>query len=253
MDNLVRRKMTPDWTVWWMTILVGLLIGLAKGGLGGLIGTLATPLMALVLPADAVIGLVLPMLIFADVFAVAAYWRRWKSRMALLLLPGGVLGVLVATVYIVHAPEEALRKALAAIVLIFTGYKIIEPAILKRLTYRGQDWHGIAAGTAAGFTSALAHAGGPPVAMYLLLQKVSPIEFNATSVLFFAILNWIKVPFYWGAGRFDLTLLASLAWTLPAIPLGVWLGRAFASRINKQLFERVMVVMLLISGVMLLF
>jgi uncharacterized membrane protein YfcA len=236
-----------------MTAFVCLLIGLAKGGLGGLVGTLATPLMALVMPADQVIGLVLPMLIFADVFAVAAYWRRWKTRLALLLVPGGVAGVLIATIYIVNAPEAALRKALAVIVLIFTVYKLFEPVIFRRLTYQGQDWHGWVAGTTAGFTSALAHAGGPPVTIYLLLQKVSPIEFNATSVLFFAILNWVKVPFYWVASRFDFVRLGHVAFLLPLIPAGVWVGRRFASKINRVWFERVITAALLVSGIMLLF
>jgi len=242
-----------DQTIYFiMTACVALLIGIAKGGLGGLIGTLATPLMALVMPADQVIGLVLPMLIFADVFAVAAYWRRWMTRVALLLVPGGVAGVLIATLYIVNAPEGALRKALAVIVLVFTLYKLVEPLILRRLIYQGRDWHGLLAGVTAGFTSALAHAGGPPVTIYLLLQRISPIEFNATSVLFFAILNWVKVPFYWAAGRFDFVRLAQVAFLMPLIPLGVWVGRTFASRINRVWFERVIVVALLISGIMLL-
>jgi len=236
-----------------MTAFVGLLIGVAKGGLGGLVGTLATPMMALVMPADQVIGLVLPMLIFADFFAVAAYWRLWKARLALLLLPGGVVGVLVATLYIINAPEGALRKALGIVVLVFTVYKLVESWLLRYMTYQGRDWHGLVAGIAAGFTSALAHAGGPPVTIYLLLQKVSPIEFNATSVLFFAILNWIKVPFYWAAGRFDFARLAQVVLLLPLIPLGVWVGRKFAGRINRLWFERVIVAALLISGVMLLF
>ena len=68
------------------------------------------------------------------------------------------------------------------------------------LTYEGRDWHGLLAGLIAGFSSTLAHAGGPPVAIYLLLQKVPPIEFNASTVLFFAILNWVKVPYYAYAG-----------------------------------------------------
>src|SRR3989304_2855270 len=87
-----------------MTALVGFLIGLSKGGLGGLLGSLATPLMSLVMPPEQVIGLLLPMLMFGDVFAMSTYWKRWQARYVLLLLPGGIVGVTVATLFIPHAP-----------------------------------------------------------------------------------------------------------------------------------------------------
>ena len=71
-----------------VTGIAAFIIGLAKGGLAGTLGTLATPLMALVIPPDQVVGLVLPMLMFTDVFAVAAHWRKWQGRLVMLLLPG---------------------------------------------------------------------------------------------------------------------------------------------------------------------
>ncbi len=236
-----------------MTAFVGLLIGLAKGGLGGLIGTLATPLMALVMPPDQVVGLLLPLLMFADLFAVASYWRRWKSRLVLLLLPGALVGVTVGTFFITHTPTRELRISLAIIILIFTLYKVFEKQILKGLTYTGHDWHGLLAGTVGGFSSTLAHAGGPPVGIYLLLQKVDPITFNATSAVFFAILNWIKVPYYFYADLFDFPRLLQVLFLMPIIPLGVGIGRWVAGRINRSVFERVIVVLLFISAVLLLF
>ena len=235
-----------------MTALVGLLIGVAKGGLGGLIGTLATPLMALVMPPGQVVGLLLPMLMFADLFAVATYWKRWRLRLVLLLLPGGVIGVTVGTFFIKNASTELWRNVLAAIVFIFTLYRLLEKYILRWLTYNGKDWHGVLAGTVAGFSSTLAHAGGPPVAIYLLLQKVPPIEFNASSVLFFAILNWIKVPYYAYARLFDFHRLLEILWLMPVIPIGVALGRWLTNKVNQLWFERLIVFLLLVSGILLL-
>jgi len=239
-------------TFFLMTALVGLLIGLSKGGLGGLMGSLATPLMALVMPPEEVVGLLLPMLMFADVFAVTSYWKRWKARLVLLMLPGGVAGVTIGTFFITNAPTEVLRTALAVIVLVFTLYKVFEAALLRRLTYQSRDWHGVFSGTVAGFSSALAHAGGPPVAIYLLMQKLAPLEFNATTVLFFTILNWIKVPYYAYAGLFNLERLLQVLWLLPVIPLGVYLGRWAASRINKIWFERIIMAALFATAIMLL-
>ncbi|MFZ6029435.1 MAG: sulfite exporter TauE/SafE family protein [Chloroflexota bacterium] len=235
-----------------MTAFVGLLIGVAKGGLGGLMGALATPLMALVMPPQAVVGLLLPMLIFADAFALAGYWKRWNVRLVLLMLPGAVLGVTAGTYFIKSAPTALLRNVLAAIVLLFTLYKLLEARILQALPYRSRPWHGVASGTLAGFSSALAHAGGPPVAIYLLMQKLPPLEFTATTVLFFTIVNWIKVPYYAYVGLFDFPRLVQVFWLLPVIPLGVWIGRQVVGRIDRLWFERVIVAALFATAVMLI-
>jgi len=140
---------------------VAFLIGLSKGGLGGTAGALATPLMALVLPADKVIGLILPVLMLADIFAMALHWGKWNSKLVLLLLPGAIVGVTIGTIFITNAPTETLRTLLGVIVLIFAVYKIFEKKILSVFTYKSKNWHGLVAGTITGFSSALAHTGGP--------------------------------------------------------------------------------------------
>lgn len=240
-------------TLYLVAAAVALLIGLSKGGLGGTMGVLATPLMALVLPADQVIGLLLPVLMFADVFAVAFHWGHWHRWYVILLLPGGVLGVTIGTFFITNAPTETLQLLLGVIVLLFALYKIFEKQLLRWLTYRPHNWHGVAAGTVAGFSSALAHTGAPPVSIYLLLQKVTPRVFIATNALFFAILNWIKVPYYGYAGLFDFALLRQMAWMLPIALVGVWLGRGLAGKIKPQQYEQLILALLIISALLLIF
>jgi hypothetical protein len=235
-----------------MTALVAFIIGLSKGGLGGTLGALATPLMALVMPANEVIGLVLPILMLADVFAVALHWRRWNGWLVWLLIPGSLLGVTIGTYFITNVPTRALQVALGAIVLLFALYKIFEGRILRAFTYRPRDWHGLVAGTITGFSSALAHTGGPPVSIYLLMQEVAPRVFIATSAIFFLILNWIKVPYYWYAGLFDFGLLRQIAWLLPLVPIGVWVGKWAAGKVNRETFEGVIVALLAITAVMLI-
>jgi len=146
--------------------LVAFLIGLSKGGLGGSAGALATPMMALVLPADKVIGLILPILMLADIFAVALHWRRWNGKLVFLLLPGAIIGVTIGTFFITNAPTETLQTLLGIIILMFALYKIFEKRILGLINYRSRNWHGILAGSVTGFSSALAHTGGPPVSIY---------------------------------------------------------------------------------------
>jgi uncharacterized membrane protein YfcA len=230
---------------------VAFLIGLSKGGLGGILGALSTPLMALVMPVDQVIGLILPILMFADLFAVAFHWRRWNRRLVLLLIPGSVTGVTIGTLFITNTPTDALRTALGVIVLLFTGYKLFEKRILGAMKYQPRTWHGLLAGTVTGFSSTLAHTGGPPVSIYLLLQDVPPRVFIGTSALFFLILNWIKVPYYFYARLFDFPRLFQVAWLLPLVPLGAWVGQWAADKLSKQAFESVIVALLGISGLLL--
>lgn len=232
--------------------IVSFLIGLSKGGLGGTAGALATPMMALVLPADKVIGLILPILMLADIFAVALHWGRWNLKLILLLLPGAVVGVTIGTVFITNAPTETLRLLLGIIVLLFGLYKVFERRILNYFTYQPANWHGLLGGTITGFSSALAHTGGPPVSIYLLMQKVTPSVFIATSALFFLCLNWIKVPFYAYAGLFDFEQLSQVAWILPLVPAGVWSGRWLAYRVDRKTFENIIVVLLLVNAVLLI-
>jgi uncharacterized membrane protein YfcA len=232
--------------------LVAFLVGLSKGGLGGSLGALATPLMALVLPAEPVIGLVLPILMFADIFAVALHWGHWKRRLILMLIPGAIIGVTVGTYLITSAPTGTLRRALGVIVLLFVVYKVFEKRILKAITYESRVWQGVLAGTITGFSSSLAHIGGPPVSIYLLLEDVTPRVFIATSALFFFILNWIKVPYYIYADLFNLHRLWQIAFLMPLVPVGVWVGKWAANKVDKDTFDKIIVVLLAITAVILL-
>lgn len=236
-----------------MTAIVAYMIGLSKGGLGGTLAAMATPMMALVMPTDLVIGLVLPILMLADVFAVVLHWGHWDKRIILLLLPGATIGVIVGTLFITNAPTGALRTGLGVIILLFAIYKMFEERIHRSLTYHSRSWHGLLAGTVTGFSSTLAHTGGPPASIYLLLQNLTPRVFIATSALFFMLLNWIKVPFYFYAQVFDFPRLLQIAWLLPLVPLGVWSGRWAAGKVNKQVFERVIVALLTFTALLLIF
>lgn len=245
-----------DWllaVLFYLVVLtVALLIGLSKGGLGGILGTLATPLMVLVVPADQAIGLILPILMVADVFAVLLHWRGWENKLLLLLLPGAIAGVTIGTLFITNVPTDLLRKGLGMIILLFALYKLFEERILGSLPYVSRRWHGLLAGTVAGFSSALAHTGGPPVSIYLLLQQVTPAVFIATSALFFALLNWIKVPYYVYADLLTWPRILQIAWVLPLVPLFVWLGRWLSRQVDRDTFETIVVWLLALSGVMLI-
>jgi uncharacterized membrane protein YfcA len=236
-----------------MIIFVAFMISLSKGGLGGMLGALATPMMVLVMPANQVLGLLLPIMLLADVFAIALHWRKWNGRLVWLLTPGAVIGVTIGTYFIANAPSNVLKIGLAAIALVFVIYKLIEKRLLASLKYKSRTWHGWLAGTTAGFASSLAHSGGPPISIYLMLQDVTPNVFISTSVLFFAILNWIKVPYYLYIHLFDFQRLWQIAWIAPIVPIGAWFGSWMATKISREVFDGIIVALLAITALLLIF
>lgn len=235
-----------------MTAIVALLIGLAKGGLGGTLAVLAVPLMTLVMPPEEVLGLVLPILMFADIFAVALHWGNWSMKLVLLLIPGSIVGVTLGTWVITSAPTRMLQIGIGIIVLIFAVYKLFEKRIIGSPNYHRRNWHGLLAGTITGFSSSLAHTGAPPVSIYLLLQDLTPEVFVATSAIFFFILNWIKVPYYLFAGLFNWHRLWQVALLAPLLPIGVWMGKRLANRVNKETFEKIIIALLVLGAILLI-
>jgi len=231
--------------------LAALLVGLAKGGLAGALGGLIVPLLSTAMPVSQAAGLVLPMLMIGDVFALRAFWRQWDGRLLRLLLPAAVAGILAGVALLTSLPDVTLRRILGLLTLLAVAYKLGSDR-LRALRYTPRPWHGVLAGGTSGFASALANAGGPPITIYLLLQGITPLAFLGTNALFFAIVNAIKLPFFLGAGVIDTEQLLRTVWTLPLIPVGVWLGKQLMTRIDRRAFEWLMLALLTYSGFSLL-
>lgn len=233
--------------------LVALLVGLSKGGLGGPVPvSLTAPLLSLIFPVSTAIGIVLPLLIFADMFALYFYRGKWDMRYIRLMLPAAVIGVVMGTLLLATLSDEALRLILGVFTLIAVLYRLASEFI-KSLTYSPRPWHGYLAGWASGFGSALANAGAPPFTAYLLLQPgITPVTFVGTTTLFFAIVNLLKLPGFLASEALDVQQLLSIAWVLPIIPAGVWIGRKIIERINAKIFEYIMLTLLLILSLYLI-
>jgi uncharacterized membrane protein YfcA len=234
--------------------LSAFLIGLSKGGLGGLLGAFSTPLLALVLPVNQALGLVVPLFILSDLLGLWAYWGQWDGRRIWRTLPGALLGVTLGTYFISRVQPQVLQIILGVIVLVFSAYKLFEKRLLSLARYQERPWHGPLAGALAGLTSSMANMGWPPLTIYLLLQKeMDAVLFNACSILFFAIVNWIKLPYYWSIGLIHLSTLMTALWLAPLLPLGVWLGVRLARCIPAQAFERVILALMVLSALFLMF
>ncbi|MFC1960394.1 sulfite exporter TauE/SafE family protein [Chloroflexota bacterium] len=231
--------------------IAALLVGLAKGGLGP-VGALVVPLVSTMMPVGTATGLILPFLMVGDLFALRSYWRKWEMKHLRLMLPAAVIGIILGAWLLTSLPDDVLRRILGIFTLVIAIYKLANDAV-KSLTYNFRPWHGYLAGGLAGFASALANAGGPPITAYLLLQKLSPTAFVGTSVLFFAIVNAIKLPIFITSGVLDVQLFLSFIWMALLIPLGVFAGHWIIKRISQRLFDALMLIFLFYTGFSLLF
>ncbi len=236
-----------------MTAVV--LMGIAKAGFGGGIGLIATPLLALVLPVRDAAALMLPLLIACDGFAVRHYLRSFHAYSIRCLLPGALVGVLVGSFFFnfFGNHEQILRLGLGVLALSFVvfqiGRKILTDALKSYKPRTGEGW---LMGALSGFTSTIAHAGAPPVIIYLLPQNLPKNQFVGTTVIFFALLNLIKLPPYWAldlfhADIFKLTILLSpLAYT--GVRLGVFLNQRF----SDVWFNRIVYGLLVLTSIQLI-
>lgn len=231
--------------------LSSLLIGLSKGGMGAALVVLVTPILTQVMPVADAVSLSLPLLIIADVFALWAYWKTWDMHYIRLMLPLAILGIGVGTFLLASLPDDVLRRLLGVFTLVFVAYRLLS-ARLQTARYQPRDWHGYLAGAASGLGSALANTGAPPFTAYMLLQDVSPPVFVGTTTLFFALVNLIKVPWLVAGHLLDLSDLTRILWAMPLIPVGIWLGRWLVNRMNREVFERVMLYVLALAGLALL-
>ncbi len=228
-----------------------LLIGLSKGGLGGpLPVSLVIPMLALVMDVKEAIPLILPFLIFADWFALSAYWKQWNTESIKLMLPTGIIGVIFGGILLPVIPDIYLKIIIGIFTIIVIAYKLLSDQ-LKSINYEHQTWHGYVAGWTSAFASTLANTGGPPFTVYMLLQRIEAIPFIATTTLYFAIVNLLKLPIFWYQGLIDIQLLLSVIWMIPVLPVGVWIGRRSLDYISQILFERIMLVLLAMSVIFL--
>jgi uncharacterized membrane protein YfcA len=233
------------------------LIGLAKGGFAGL-GMISTPLLALVVAPLEGAAILLPILIVQDVISVWTYHRAWSAWNLKVLLPGSVLGVAAGWVFASHLSNAAIEVTVGAIALLFVLYMWLGTALRAYLgrppaePRRPHPAMGVLWGALSGFTSTLVQVGSPPFQIHILPQRLDKLTLVGTTVIFFAILNLMKVVPYFALGQFSARNLATSAVLLPlavaANFLGIWLVRITPT----DAFYRIAYVLMLFIAIALL-
>lgn len=239
--------MIADYRFYLVAIPVALLTGVSKGGFGAAMGGIGVALMALILPVPQAAAIMVPILCLSDLFGFRIYLWKWDRQNVRILIPGGLIGIGVGALTLGVLSEPAIRLVVGAIAVVFTLYRVLgaperqPPTQPSRL--KGTFWAAV-----SGFTSFIAHAGGPPAMIYLLPQRLEKTRYVATANLFFMTMNAAKILPYAALGQFSRTNLATSAALAPLVPLGVWLGLWMHRRVSQVWFYRVVQALLFVTG-----
>jgi uncharacterized membrane protein YfcA len=215
-----------------------ILVGLSKGGLGGAMGFVGVPLMALAMSPVRAAAILLPILVVMDLVSLWSWRGQYDRAILKTMMPGAMAGIGVGWLTAALVTEEMTRLIVGAVAIVFSGRWIYQQ-VRDRGAVERKPPNGVAAsfwGTVAGFTSFVAHVGGPPYQVYTLPLGLDPKVFTGTSVIFFAVTNAVKLVPYFALGQFDATNLGASALLMPVAPLATLAGAFVVRRMRPQVF-----------------
>jgi uncharacterized membrane protein YfcA len=219
---------------WLLVGLCGMMIGLAKTGVFGT-QLLIVPIMAGIFGGKPSAGLVLPMLITADIFAVTYYKRYAEWKYILKLLPWTFAGVLVGALFGNAISDVQFQRTIGLMVIIFISMMIWQDIRKKDVAVPDYWWFSALMGSAGGFSSMVGNAAGPVMSMYFLSMRLPKNNYIGTWAWFFFLMNLIKVPFH--IVLWKTIHLQSLSFDLLMIP-PIILGALLGIRIVKFIPEK---------------
>ncbi len=229
-----------------------LITGISKSGLGGGLGQLSVPIMAVFISPVAAAAIMLPILCAIDLFNIWGYRKEFHRNNLLAVLPGAVIGISIGALTFSHLDDNAIRLMLGGLSLFFALTYFVQQAPVSSETRWGRLF-GAVCGALAGFTSFVAHAGGGPVKMFLLPQRLDKRVFVGTNVYFFFIVNQVKIwPYLW-LGQFSTDNLNTSLVLMPAVPLGVWIGWKLIKYIDAETFYKICYILLFVAGIKLIY
>lgn len=236
---------------WALAIAAAFFVGVSKTGIGGL-GMLPVVIFAQIMPAKQATGIVLPLLCFGDLIAVASYRQHTQWRFLWKLFPWTAAGVVIGYFALGRIDDRQAKLMIGSIVLVLLGLHLA-----RRKKHVGEGEHGVwfapTIGVLAGFTTLVANAAGPLMAIYLLAMRLPKMEFVGTGAVFFMLLNWFKVPFMVNLGLINAQSFSINLWLAPAVFLGAFLGRKILVKMDQRLFENLALILSAVAGAKLLF
>ena len=224
-----------------------LLLGVSKSGFGAGFGSLAVPMMALAVTVPQAAAILMPVLLVMDLLGMAAFRKDVDRALLRFLLPFGLVGIAIGALLFKALDAKLVAGIVGGVTLLFLAQRLLFPP--KADSPPPPKWLGAVLTVTSGFTSFIAHAGGPPINAYVIPLKLKPVLFTGTMAFFFFFINIAKwIPYAWLGLLDSRNMLTSLA-LLPFAPIGVWVGVRIAHRIDPVLFYRLVYTGMFLTGV----
>ncbi|WP_226668406.1 sulfite exporter TauE/SafE family protein [Microbulbifer aggregans] len=228
---------------WGLAIVGVLLSGISKSGFAGGAGVVAVPLLALVIPVERAVALMLPILLVMDLRTITYYWQHRDPAELRRLLPAAIVGIALGGWLLNWVSPVILTLSLGLLCLLFAFWQKLAP-LAARLPGSAWLW-----GATSGVTSTLIHAGGPPLNMYLIGRGLPKLTWLATAGLVFGVMNLIKLVPYTLVGLWSRELLVTALVLSPVAYFGVYLGHRVQHHLSEKLFLLTCRSLLACSGV----
>ena len=242
-----------DWQFFAVGVPAILFAGVSKGGFGSGAAFVGGAILAMVVPPGDALGIVLPLLMLIDVATLRPYWGKWHWPSAKGVIIGAIPGVTLAALLYSLVDADVFRLLIGVICLAFVAFQFARARGLLQVPVmafsRPWAW---AAGVVAGFTSFISHAGGPPVAVFLLSQGFGKTTYQATTVIAFWAINWIKVLPYAYLGIFSWNSALGSLLLAPFALIGAWIGVRAHDLVPERLFFALTYVLLVATGLRLI-
>ena len=225
-----------------------ILLGLSKGGFSG-ISVLAVPLMTLVISPVQAASITLPILLVQDAISVWIFRRAWEGKSLAILLPSALAGIVLGYLLAARVSSAAVELAIGVVSIAFGVQQLLKQRHIDPQPLHASAAVGVACGVTAGFTSQIAHAGAVPFQLYMLPKRLERLVLVGTSALFFASVNWMKVPFYAALGQFTRANLSTSIALFPLAIASTVAGAVLVKRVSGERFYTVMYVLLVVVGI----
>ncbi len=229
-----------------LLVFSAFLVGLSKGGLPA-VAMLSVPLLSIFMSPLIAAVLLLPIYILSDIVGVYLYRREYSAINVKLLIPAGLFGVVIAWATASVVSDKVVSALIGGMGIVFCLHRWfnLKPDALPT---RPSLPKGIFWGTLAGFTSFVAHAGGPPFQVYILPQNLPKMIFAGTATIVFAVINLAKIVPYYHLHPYNLQTLKTALFLLPVAAIGTVAGKLLTERLStKWFFLLVQIALFLVS------
>ncbi|GAA0287982.1 TSUP family transporter [Kineococcus aurantiacus] len=237
--------------------LAALVIGFSKTSIGGA-GTIAIAIFAAVLPAKESTGLILPLLILGDLFAISLYRRHADWGLLVRLFPYVAVGVVAGAGFVRIVDDTVMRRSIGVLLVLLVVIHLWRQRKLRAqgdappMSVTRRRWTALGFGFLAGFATMVANAGGAPMSIYLFTMGLGVMSFLGTGAWFFFIVNCFKVPFSVALGLIAVDSLWLDLRLAPAVVVGAFVGWWLAKRLDIRTFEKWVLGLSVVSGLYLL-